>query len=989
MAKPFLIPIALVAGAVGAPSLYLGADTTTGLYRPSANQVAIAVSGTQCFLAHSTGATVTGNLDLYSASDYGPQFIARHNGSTVGSAGYFIARRSRAGSTAVVSGDTLGTIIFQGHDGATWVNGPYISSIVDGTVSTGVVPAALTFVTGGTERARFDSAGKFLVGMTASKFYGGAFQVGTQASIVAPNASATSFLYVCSDDALNVTSPTYRLASVQYHGVSEAGNLTYCPTVAKSLAAEFGVVNSNAMVFTTNNAAPMVFATNAVERFRIGPTGSVTVGVKGTAGSLRLEAMDGVNEGGEMWWGGAAANTDVGIDNYAGGMRFFGAGTVVGGWSATGDFYIGASTGFNGTRYLDVNNVNNGASAAADIRLITRNAADTANIAVDLIKYKTGAFHITNTEPSATGVINLGAYSATQAQIVAVSGANQYVTLAGDVSNGPRISAGGAANANLYLSAGAGLGSLYLYTNNVGTCGMRVDHVAGASRFVVVAPHATTPSIGVSAGYLNLTSDTRCSARMSVGNVAPDPVVALYTLISASTTGSEFGSYTQIAVTSASGSPTKYGAYHQLVSSTGFANTGLMIAAIANVTHQVTGTMTTAYANYSGSAVTAAGTITTLANYYSADVTLSGGGTVGTLYGYNSAIAAGSGRWNFYASGTAPSYFGGPVKIAGTAKTDGYFDAGTTAPTNATRLNYDGYLYATRFYGDGSQLTSVTATDKSKQDFRLTLTTGVPVTTSDVTLATTIYCTPYKGNQIGLYTGGAWVTRSSAQFSLALGTLTSAKPYDVFCYDNAGTPTLEFLAWTDDTTRATALAYQDGILVKSGDATRRYLGTFYTTSTTQTEDSVANRYLWNYYNRVARTMSAVDITDSWAYTTATWREARATTTNRLNFVIGYAEDAVVVDAMNVASNSTVGPTLHCGIGLDSTSALVEGSLVAYVPSAVANQAYTMKAEYKGVPAAGKHYAARLERSSAAGTTTWYGDGDGTVFRSGIHGSMLG
>ena len=37
--------------------------------------------------------------------------------------------------------------------------------------------------------------------------------------------------------------------------------------------------------------------------------------------------------------------------------------------------------------------------------------------------------------------------------------------------------------------------------------------------------------------------------------------------------------------------------------------------------------------------------------------------------------------------------------------------------------------------------------------FRLTLTTATPVTTSDVTGATTLYLTPYSHNCIGLYDG--------------------------------------------------------------------------------------------------------------------------------------------------------------------------------------------------------------------------------------------
>lgn len=112
-------------------------------------------------------------------------------------------------------------------------------------------------------------------------------------------------------------------------------------------------------------------------------------------------------------------------------------------------------------------------------------------------------------------------------------------------------------------------------------------------------------------------------------------------------------------------------------------------------------------------------------------------------------------------------------------------------------------------------------------NFRLTLTTGVAVTTSDVVNAQTIYCTPFNGNKISLYNGTSWDTLTSSEFSLSLGTLTNKKPYDVFCYANSGVPTLEFLVWTSDTARATALTLQDGVLVKSGALTRKYLGTFY------------------------------------------------------------------------------------------------------------------------------------------------------------------
>lgn len=135
---------------------------------------------------------------------------------------------------------------------------------------------------------------------------------------------------------------------------------------------------------------------------------------------------------------------------------------------------------------------------------------------------------------------------------------------------------------------------------------------------------------------------------------------------------------------------------------------------------------------------------------------------------------------------------------------------------------------------------------------RLTLTSGTPVTTSDVTGATNIYYTPYVSNVISLWTGYRWQPIEFSEYTLALGTLTSGKPYDVFAYLNSGALACEVLVWTDDTTRATAITIQDGRYCKSGAKDRLYLGTFYTTATTTTEDSAEKRYLFNGYNRVQK-----------------------------------------------------------------------------------------------------------------------------------------
>jgi hypothetical protein len=266
-------------------------------------------------------------------------------------------------------------------------------------------------------------------------------------------------------------------------------------------------------------------------------------------------------------------------------------------------------------------------------------------------------------------------------------------------------------------------------------------------------------------------------------------------------------------------------------------------------------------------------------------------------------------------------------------------------------------------------------------DFRLTLTSGTPVTTSDVTGATTVYCCPYKGNRIALYDGSSrWNLRTSAEFSLGLGTITSGRPYDVFCYDNAGTPTLEFTSWTNDTTRATALTYQDGVLVKSGATTRRYLGTFYTTSTTATEDSKENRLLFNYYHRCPRALFRQDSTASWTYSTNTFRQANNSTSNRVRVMIGVAEDNVQVTLYGRASNSTPSALNTIGIGIDSTT--VATGIAPQMGNDPSASTRCWSTAYNDNPGVGMHAFNWLEKASAA-TATWYGQE-----QAGITGSAL-
>lgn len=288
--------------------------------------------------------------------------------------------------------------------------------------------------------------------------------------------------------------------------------------------------------------------------------------------------------------------------------------------------------------------------------------------------------------------------------------------------------------------------------------------------------------------------------------------------------------------------------------------------------------------------------------------------------------------------------------------------------------------------GANTDITS-TAWTADVQDFRLTLTSGSPIVVADVIGAATIYASPYRGKSISLYDGTNWVVRQSAEFSIALGTITSGRPYDVFCYYNAGVPTLEILAWTNTTTRATALTKQDGIYVKTGATSRRYLGTFYTTSTTTTEDSEANRYLFNYYHQVERIQSVVDTTDSWSYTTATWRQARGSATNQFNAIIGIAETLVEIDVHGAFTNAAGAGAVGVGVGINSTT--VNSAKIFGGNQQLSSAGANIDAKYRGYPAVGLNTFAWLEISVAGGTTTFYGDSGTTLMQTGMVGKFKG
>ena len=243
---------------------------------------------------------------------------------------------------------------------------------------------------------------------------------------------------------------------------------------------------------------------------------------------------------------------------------------------------------------------------------------------------------------------------------------------------------------------------------------------------------------------------------------------------------------------------------------------------------------------------------------------------------------------------------------------------------------------------------------------RLTLTSGTAVTTSDVTGATSVYYTPYTHDGIVLWNGTAWVSLTFTEKTLALGTLTAGLPYDVFGYLSGGALALEQLAWASGTTRATGISYQDGRLCKTGDKTRLYLGTFYTTSTTATEDSATRRFLFNAYNQVARPLRKVEAAASWTYTGA-YRPANNSTANRVEVVVGWAGPLLDLTVTDLCILSGGGAS-RIAVAEDSTTTpAADGTL------AQAGSNASIVGTLRKAPAVGYHYYQWIENADTLNT----------------------
>lgn len=253
----------------------------------------------------------------------------------------------------------------------------------------------------------------------------------------------------------------------------------------------------------------------------------------------------------------------------------------------------------------------------------------------------------------------------------------------------------------------------------------------------------------------------------------------------------------------------------------------------------------------------------------------------------------------------------------------------------------------------------------------------------------TVYLAHATSNAIALFdtTSSRWFVYTAAgtsgAISYAVTGRTTGVPFDVFAYWTGSAVALEVLNWTDATTRATALFRVNGVWTKTGDASRRYLGTVRPRSATTYQmrwlsdwsTAPAGLDIWNVDNRRQAQLTLNGVGANWVYTTATTRQANGNANAQIDTLSGLANvDPITVAVRAMATGTSTGTGDNCmvAIGQNNGSLSPNGlrglATVIAALGTVGLHSMTCESVQLGVGAF-----KWLERGSGAGTVTWLGN----------------
>jgi hypothetical protein len=306
---------------------------------------------------------------------------------------------------------------------------------------------------------------------------------------------------------------------------------------------------------------------------------------------------------------------------------------------------------------------------------------------------------------------------------------------------------------------------------------------------------------------------------------------------------------------------------------------------------------------------------------------------------------------------------------------------------------------------------------------RATLTSATPITTADVTAATSIYYAPDTGRYCPVYNGTSTTMRDFTSSStdqvgqtLALdndsghtGYHQSGKNFYLFLADVSGV--LYFgtgPAWTGDTTVGTGagtteLEWFEGRWVNKVSMTLRHgsasgntvtvpvrqgtcVAGFRATANGQATDAYDKRLLSNIYGISARQLLRRDTTDSWSWSTASYHQVNASASNQIETFCCFATSPIFLHHKAIPLNSTSTLRIvYAGIGINSAT-VQSASIAAFArigDTSVVSQ--SPEADYTGFAPLGYTIWYMQEKGAGTDTQTWFGDGGGTDFQSGMAG----
>jgi len=255
-------------------------------------------------------------------------------------------------------------------------------------------------------------------------------------------------------------------------------------------------------------------------------------------------------------------------------------------------------------------------------------------------------------------------------------------------------------------------------------------------------------------------------------------------------------------------------------------------------------------------------------------------------------------------------------------------------------------------------------------------------------LFSAVFLVPVRSNRIALYDGTKWVIRrSTANPAYTLSGRTAGLPFDVFMYWDGSDLALEVVNWSTATPspaqRAAQIAKQDGVWIKTGDATRRYIGSVRPRSATQYQVRRDARVGTapggiDYYNVDNTVIQVVSIRasngSSWIYNSTVLRQANGDPTAQIDTIAGIPRDTAALTLVVAVRCSDAAASNKAAASIGSGSVVQDGTRShPTVNSGVGDR--QIVAGLNDAVRMGVFSYLWLESGTGAGTTTFLGQTD--------------